>query len=111
MTQSIWIALACLAALTPLNCLAASHTGKPADCSVARDPRRCAAKEKAKEACGELQGAARSACISAAMPSPDCSMAPDVAGCESKTRKGKYCGSKRGNALQKCKRAAVTPPA
>jgi hypothetical protein len=110
MTKFVWIALACLATLMPLKCLAASRAGKPADCSVARDPRRCAAKETAKEACGELQGSARSACISAAMPPPDCNMAPDISGCESKKGKVKSCGSKHGKALQKCKRAAATPP-
>jgi len=111
MTKPVWIALACLATLMPLKCLASSHAGKTTDCSVARDPRRCAAKETAKEACSELQGSARSACISAAMPPPDCGMAPDIAGCGSKTKKDKACGAKHGKALQKCKQAAAMPPA
>lgn len=78
--------------------------GKEADCSVARDPRRCEAQLIAREACGGLQGQARSACMREALPPPDCSRAPNTVECQSKQRAAQACKDKHGTAKRKCVR-------
>lgn len=78
--------------------------GKDADCSMARDPRRCAAQQAAREACSSLQGQARSACIHEALPPPDCSLAPNTIQCEARQTAAQACKGKRGKARRQCLR-------
>ena len=78
--------------------------GKEADCSVARDPRRCAAQQAAREACGSLQGQARSACIHEAIPPPDCSHAPNTIQCLARQAAAQACKDKHGKAHRQCLR-------
>lgn len=78
--------------------------GKDTDCSVARDPRRCAALQTAREACSVLQGQARSACIHEAMPPPDCRHAPNQTQCEASQAAAQACKDKHGKARRKCLR-------
>ena len=78
--------------------------GKEADCSVARDPRRCAAQQAAREACGSLQGQARSACIHEAIPPPDCSHAPYTIQCLARQAAAQACKDKHGKAHRQCLR-------
>lgn len=78
--------------------------GKEADCSIARDPRRCAALQAAREACSSLQGQARTACIHEAMPPPDCSHAPNTIQCEAHQAALQACKDKRGKARRQCLR-------
>jgi hypothetical protein len=86
----------CLFGLVALGNTA--EAAKNVDCSVARDPRRCEARQMAQEACNGLQGQARSACVSAAMPPPDCSYAPDTTQCQAKqTEKKQTRGKARKN--------------
>jgi len=87
-----------------LACGQVNAVGKEADCSVARDPRRCEAQQAAREACGALQGQARGACMREAMPPPDCTHAPSTIGCQSKLTAAQACKSKHGKAHRKCLR-------
>ena len=77
-------------------------TAKNTDCSIARDPRRCEAKQAAQEACKELQGQARSACVSAALPPPDCRRAPNTVECQARQSTAAACKDKHGKAHRKC---------
>ena len=85
-----------------------SAIAKEADCSIARDPRRCEAQQAAREACGDLQGQAKSACMRAAMPPPDCTRAPSAAECQSKLTAVQACKGKHGKAHRKCLRDQST---
>ena len=76
--------------------------GKNVDCSVARDPRRCAAKQVASEACHDLQGQARSACMRDVVPPPDCTHAPNTSECQSKLAVEAACKNKRGKVNRGC---------
>ena len=76
--------------------------GKEADCSVARDPRRCEAQQAAKAACGDLQGQAKSACLHEAMPLPDCTRAPNTVECQAKLSAAQACKGKHGKSHHKC---------
>ena len=78
--------------------------GKNADCSVARDPRRCEAKQAVSEACHDLQGQARSACMREALPPPDCSRLPNTAECQSGLAAAEACKDKRGRVNRRCLR-------
>ncbi|CAG4882262.1 protein of unknown function [Georgfuchsia toluolica] len=78
--------------------------GNEADCSIARDPRRCAALQAAREACSSLQGQARGACLREAMPPPDCSHAPNAIQCETRQAAEQACKDKRGKAHRQCLR-------
>ena len=78
--------------------------GKEVDCSVARDPRRCAAQTTAREACGSLQGQARSSCIREAMPPPDCNHAPNTIQCQARQAAEQACKDKHGKAHRQCLR-------
>ena len=87
-----------------LACSQVIAVGKEADCSVARDPRRCEAQLAAREACGDLQGQAKGACMREAMPPPDCTRAPNTIGCQSKLTAAQACKNKHGKAHRKCLR-------
>ena len=78
--------------------------GKEADCSVARDPRRCESLQAAREACSGLQGQARSACINEAIPPPDCSHAPNTIQCQVRQAAEQACKDKHGKAHRQCLR-------
>lgn len=77
---------------------------KEADCSVARDPRRCSAQQAARKACNSLQGQARSACIQELMPPPDCSHAPNTIQCQARMAAAQACQDKRSKTHRQCLR-------
>ena len=87
-----------------LLCALGSAGGKEADCSVARDPRRCEAQQAARDACADLQGQAHSACMREALPPPDCGRAPSTAQCQAKRSAEQACKGKHGKAHSKCLR-------
>ncbi len=95
----------CFASLSAVLLLAwTSASSKEADCSVARDPRRCEAQQVAREACSGLQGQARSTCIREALPPPDCSHAPNTTQCQAKQAAAEVCKEKRSKAHRQCLR-------
>ena len=94
---------ACLIDLL-LACGLNNAMGKETDCSLARDPRRCEAMKVAREACGDLQGPAKSACVREAMPPPDCARAPNTVQCQSKQTAAQACKGKHGKSHRKCLR-------
>lgn len=97
------LALICLTAIAAAITYG-SAAAKEADCSMARDPRRCAALQAAREACGGLQGQARGACIRDALPAPDCSRAPNTIQCQEQRAAKEACQDKRGKAHRQCLR-------
>lgn len=103
------LAFFCLLFLS-LNPGYATVASKKADCSVARDPRRCEAQQAAREACSGLQGQAHSACMHEAMPPPDCSRAPNTIQCQARQAAATACKDKHGKAHRQCLREQATNP-
>ena len=97
-------ALACLPSILLALQIGTADTVEAADCSVARDPRRCEAQQIAREACADLQGLARSACIREALPPPDCTHAPNTSQCLSKQSAAQACKDGNGKVNRKCLR-------
>jgi hypothetical protein len=85
--------------LLPTGALAAADA---ADCSRARDPERCTARQAAIKACADARGPEKRACLDAALPPPDCSRATDRSRCEAVQKARDACKDKRGKALKAC---------
>jgi hypothetical protein len=76
----------------------------PADCSKARDPQRCEARNKALEACKELRGPGHRQCMQDRMPPADCSKAPNPQRCEQHRQAFDACKDKVGPEFRDCMR-------
>ncbi|TRZ68853.1 MAG: hypothetical protein D4S02_03070 [Rhodocyclaceae bacterium] len=70
------------------------------DCTLARDPLRCQALQKARSACKEKRGSGRQKCIQEKLSDPDCSK--DKARCEARQLAQEACNGKTGKAKQSC---------
>ncbi len=74
------------------------------DCSKARDPVRCIARQQAQIECKEKSGKEKRQCMLAKMPPPDCSKAPEPERCEAKEKARKACQGKPGKEFRACLR-------
>lgn len=81
---------------------AAIATGVAGNCSLARDPLRCQAMEKARGACKEKRGSAKQKCIQEKLPLADCSRDTDPGRCEARQLAREACKGKSGRAKQVC---------
>lgn len=79
-----------------------------ADCSVARDPRRCEAMQAAHTACAGLPAEAHAACLRDALPPPDCTHAPNAAQCERRQAAEAACQNVKGKARKRCVKDYLT---
>jgi hypothetical protein len=79
------------------------------DCAKARNPERCEARQKAREACQDKRGADRRQCVKEHMPPPDCSKAANPARCAALLAAQDACKGKVGPAHRQCLRDAVPP--
>ncbi len=73
-----------------------------ADCTKARDPQRCEALQKAKEACKDKAGSDKRKCMTEAMPPMDCSKARNPARCEAHQKAKEACKDKAGRDHRQC---------
>lgn len=89
-----------LSALAVMPAVAAAAV----DCAVARDPGRCEAQRAALKACADERGAAKRACLDAALPPVDCAKASDPERCEKAQKAREVCNTKSGKELTKCLR-------
>ncbi len=86
-------------------------SAKPAvDCSKARDPQRCEARQKASEACVGQRGAAHRQCMEDHMPPPDCSKTRYPARCEAMVAAREACKDKVGPDRRQCMEDHMPPP-
>ena len=79
---------------------------KPAtiDCGKARDPQRCEALQKAKDACKDKAGPDKRKCMTEAMPPMDCSKARNPTRCEAHQKAKDACKDKAGPEHRQCMR-------
>lgn len=90
-------------ALFSLGSLA--QTGAMAgDCSKARDPARCEALQKAKEACKDKPAADKRKCMIESMPPMDCSKARNPDRCAAMEQARNDCKDKNGTEFRQCMR-------
>lgn len=75
-----------------------------ADCSKARDPARCEALQKAKEACKDKSPADKRKCMIESMPPMDCSKARNPQRCEAMEQARAACKDKNGTEFRQCMR-------
>ncbi|HEX8986467.1 MAG TPA: hypothetical protein VF816_00780 [Rhodocyclaceae bacterium] len=75
-----------------------------ADCSKARDPQRCEALQKAKEACKDKPQADKRKCMIESMPPMDCSKARNPQRCEAMEQARAACKDKNGTEFRQCMR-------
>ncbi len=75
-----------------------------ADCSKARDPARCEALQKAKEACKDKSPADKRKCMIESMPPMDCSKARNPQRCEAMEKARAECKDKNGTEFRQCMR-------
>lgn len=89
-----------------LSLPASAEPGVPpgGDCALARDPLRCQALQKARNACKEKRGSAKQKCIQEKLPAPDCARDNDRSRCEARQVAREACKSKTGKAKQSCLR-------
>lgn len=93
------------AALFSLSGFAQATPGAAAgDCSRARDPARCEALQKAKEACKDKAPADKRKCMVEAMPPMDCSKARNPQRCEAMEQARAECKDKNGAEFRQCLR-------
>ncbi len=75
-----------------------------AACAKARDPERCAALQKAKEACKDTAAPNKRKCIMDAMPPMDCSKARKPERCAAIEKAKVICEDKTGPDYRQCLR-------
>lgn len=75
-----------------------------ADCALAKDPQRCAARNKARDDCKGLRGGKRRQCL-AEHPSPiDCSKSDKPRHCQAQQAAIEACRNKAGAQHRECLR-------
>lgn len=82
----------------------ASAQNAPGECSQARDPARCAARQQAQLDCKDQRGRAKQQCLLDKLPPPDCSQAEDRQRCEMRQQARAACQGKAGKELRACLR-------
>lgn len=86
-------------------------SGAMMDCSKARQPERCEARNQAMEQCKDQTGPARRQCMREKMPPVDCSKARVPARCEAAQKAREACKDKVGPEMRSCMRAQTAKPA
>lgn len=71
-------------------------------CAKTRDPQRCEALHKAKEACKDKPAAEKRKCVTEAMPPMDCSKARSPTRCEAAQKARAACKDKPGREHRQC---------
>jgi len=89
---------------TTAQAQAATEAAPAVDCSKARDPQRCQAREAARAACQGKRGAAHRQCMEDGMPPPDCGRSADPTRCAAKQAAREACRDKTGPAHRQCMR-------
>jgi hypothetical protein len=74
------------------------------NCGKARDPQRCEALQKAKEACKDKSAADKRKCMMEAMPPMDCSKARNPQRCEATQKAKEACKEKPAAEFRQCMR-------
>ena len=74
------------------------------DCSKARNPERCEARQKAMETCKDKRGKARQSCVEDSVPAPDCGKAQNAQRCEARQKAREACKGKLGKERRVCQR-------
>lgn len=93
------------AVLFSLSSFAQSAPGAVAgDCSKARDPSRCEALQKAKDACKDKSQADKRKCMIESMPPMDCSKARKPERCAAMEQARVECKDKNGPDFRLCMR-------
>lgn len=82
-----------------------------ADCSKARNPAACEARQKAREACKDRKWAEFRQCVQDNMPPPDCGKARNPQRCETMNKAREACKGKYGREHRQCMRDQLRPPA
>lgn len=112
MKRSLALMLGGLAtALIPLFATAQPAAGglPTADCSKARDPARCEARQRAREDCKDKHRAQKRQCLEEQMPLPDCSKAKYPERCAATVAASEACRGKFGPAHRQCLRVQLKP--
>jgi hypothetical protein len=103
-----------VAAGFPLDAAAQAGPGggprKAVDCSKARAPERCQARQTARAACQDKQGPAHRQCVEEHMPPPDCSKSPNPQRCTEMQAARMACKDKTGPAHRQCMREHAKGP-
>lgn len=83
------------------------------DCSKARNPQNCEARQKAMEGCKDKTGPARRSCVEDAMPPRNCSKAKNPQRCEEQQKAREACKGKVAKERRGCMREQIKkkPPA
>jgi len=100
---------ALLSLCTPSALAQSAAVPRQADCSQARNPVNCAARQQARAACKDVKGAAFRQCIEDALPAPDCSKARNPQRCEERQNARVACQGKVGRAHKQCLHDALAP--
>lgn len=100
----------CLAATLSLT--AQAQAPQAVDCSKARDPQRCEARQKARAACKDkARGPEHRQCVEEHMPPPDCSKARNPERCTAMQAAREACKGKTGPEHRQCLRGQAKPAA
>ena len=81
------------------------------DCSKARNPQNCEARQTAMETCKDQRGPSRKQCVEDSLPPPDCSKAPNPQRCEARQKARDACKGKYGPDRKACQREQRPAPA
>jgi hypothetical protein len=87
--------------------LAQPPSAQAVHCAEARNPERCAARQRARALCGDKRGAERRQCVKERTPPPDCGKAADPARCIAMQAAQESCKAKMGPAQRRCLRDAM----
>ena len=108
MKRSLALCLAkCLVGLALTYLPALAQTA--ADCTKARDPARCEARQKALETCKEKRRAERRLCLEEQLPPPDCRKATFPERCLAAVTSRDICRTKFGPEQRQCLRDQLKP--
>lgn len=107
------LALLCIAGLAAglfsLGAPAQPSPPRAVDCSKAKQPAQCEARQQARAACRGKKGLDHRACLQDNLPAPDCTRARNPQRCEAREKAREACRGKYGPDRRECLRAQRTP--
>lgn len=96
------LALVCVAPTAHADVMTLPGGPRLSDCAKARDPARCEARLKAREACRDKRGDTKRMCMDAYIVSPDCARADQPKRCIAQKNAELACAGKQGKIHKAC---------
>lgn len=97
----------CVAAPVQADVMPLPGGPRLSDCNKARDPARCEARIRARQACRDKRGDAKRICMDTYVVAPDCARADNPKRCVAQKNAEQACHGKLGKSHKSCMQAEL----